>query len=305
MVSSALTALGADHLRLDTDDLLHGTQLTATVAAGELDAIISNQERSVRLREITAVWWFGVETPAMARRDVIDPEYREWISNETKACAVTVLSALPCRYISHPDQITAASNKIQQLSAATRLGFKHPPLLITSDPPAVRAFEATDGPLVYKTLSHPSLKRNGIEHLVYTSRVRSAELLDDNSMRSCLNQFQTEIHKAIELRVTVVGTEVFCAQIHSQASERTAVDWRRYDLAHTPHFPYRLPSDVERACIDLVRHFELEFGTIDLIKDTTGDYWFLELNPNGLWAWIEMLTGLPISNAIARRLLAE
>jgi glutathione synthase/RimK-type ligase-like ATP-grasp enzyme len=35
-----------------------------------------------------------------------------------------------------------------------------------------------------------------------------------------------------------------------------------------------------------------------MIKDKNGKYIFLEINPNGQWAWIEMETGLKISEAI-------
>jgi hypothetical protein len=47
----------------------------------------------------------------------------------------------------------------------------------------------------------------------------------------------------------------------------------------------------------------LRFSAIDLVLDPSGDYWFLELNPNGQWAWIEARTGLPISEAITNELV--
>ena len=42
----------------------------------------------------------------------------------------------------------------------------------------------------------------------------------------------------------------------------------------------------------------LGFGAIDLIQDRDGAHWFLEINPNGQWAWIETRTGQPIATAI-------
>jgi len=53
-----------------------------------------------------------------------------------------------------------------------------------------------------------------------------------------------------------------------------------------------------------VRLLGLRFAAIDLVLDQTGEYWFLEANPNGQWAWIESRTGLPISSAIVDELLA-
>lgn len=51
-------------------------------------------------------------------------------------------------------------------------------------------------------------------------------------------------------------------------------------------------------CIDLVNELGLAFGAIDLIKSKSGDYVFLENNPNGQWVWIENQTGQSISDAV-------
>jgi glutathione synthase/RimK-type ligase-like ATP-grasp enzyme len=47
----------------------------------------------------------------------------------------------------------------------------------------------------------------------------------------------------------------------------------------------------------------LNFGCIDLIVRPTGDYVFLECNPNGQWLWIELATGQKISASIAEWLI--
>jgi hypothetical protein len=43
----------------------------------------------------------------------------------------------------------------------------------------------------------------------------------------------------------------------------------------------------------------LVFGTIDLKVADNGEHVFLEVNPQGQFHHIEILTGLPISNALA------
>jgi len=90
----------------------------------------------------------------------------------------------------------------------------------------------------------------------------------------CPVVLQAYVPKRLELRVTVVGQQAFAAEIHSQATHRTRVDWRRY-------------------------------GTIDLILTPDDRYVFLELNSAGEYGWIEDLTGLPISDAIAGFLLGD
>jgi glutathione synthase/RimK-type ligase-like ATP-grasp enzyme len=42
----------------------------------------------------------------------------------------------------------------------------------------------------------------------------------------------------------------------------------------------------------------LSFGAIDIIKKLNGEYVFLEINPNGQWAWLETELDLKISDEI-------
>jgi glutathione synthase/RimK-type ligase-like ATP-grasp enzyme len=49
----------------------------------------------------------------------------------------------------------------------------------------------------------------------------------------------------------------------------------------------------------------LRFGAIDFILDESGEYVFLEINPNGQWAWIERKTGYKISSEIVNLLVNE
>jgi glutathione synthase/RimK-type ligase-like ATP-grasp enzyme len=49
----------------------------------------------------------------------------------------------------------------------------------------------------------------------------------------------------------------------------------------------------------LMSDMKLQFGAIDLALTQSGNYYFLEINPNGQWLWIEDKLGYPISQAVA------
>jgi glutathione synthase/RimK-type ligase-like ATP-grasp enzyme len=70
-----------------------------------------------------------------------------------------------------------------------------------------------------------------------------------------------------------------------------------------PHLVEQLPTQIEERCIALVEAYGLSFGAIDLVRRTSGEYVFLELNPNGQWAWVEQLCGLPLRARLADHLL--
>mgnify|MGYP005827328847 CR=1 FL=1 len=93
----------------------------------------------------------------------------------------------------------------------------------------------------------------------------------------------------------VVGDKIFSAKVNSQKNKNTLIDWRK---EKNPFVEYALPSEIEQKCIQLTRKLNISFGAIDLVRDKDGNYIFLEINPNGQWAWIEIETGLKISDEI-------
>lgn len=70
-------------------------------------------------------------------------------------------------------------------------------------------------------------------------------------------------------------------------------------------FKIKLPDAILNQCISLLKILNLRFGAIDFILDKNGNYIFLEINPNGQWAWIEKQTGYKISNEITNLLEYE
>lgn len=55
----------------------------------------------------------------------------------------------------------------------------------------------------------------------------------------------------------------------------------------------------EHTLLAYLDHYGLVSGSFDLALDSHGGYWWLELNPNGQWGWLEEKTGLEMSAAFA------
>jgi hypothetical protein len=158
---------------------------------------------------------------------------------------------------------------------------------------------AHEGDVIDKVASGGPFERTYPQLVRYTAKLTRRDLAYIGRLRNCPTTFQANVPKRFEVRATVVGSEVFAAEIHSQASRQASQDWRRFDLMNTPHKPHRLPPELARRCVALVHELGLSYGAIDLIVRPDGRYIFLEINPNGQYLWVEELTGLPISAAIA------
>jgi hypothetical protein len=137
-----------------------------------------------------------------------------------------------------------------------------------------------------------------------TNRVHAQDLIESEGFIPTPSIFQPYVAKEFELRIVVVGKKLFACAIHSQQSVRSREDWRRYDLEHTPHEPYTLPDDIATKLLLLMERLGLVFGSIDMIVTPSGEYIFLEVNPNGQFDWIAKLTGMPIYEHLAAMLIA-
>src|SRR5262249_10189507 len=119
---------------------------------------------------------------------------------------------------------------------------------------------------------------------------------------------QEAVDVATDIRVTVVGKKVFAATVTPTMADKTPAavrDWRAGDhYGGTTIQAFELPAAIARACVRHVKELGLMYGAIHLLLDKKGNFWFLENNPNGQWAFIEEATKQPIGKAIAELLMA-
>jgi glutathione synthase/RimK-type ligase-like ATP-grasp enzyme len=196
-------------------------------------------------------------------------------------------------------------NKLFQLKLAEASGLIIPDTVITNSSDHLIEFcENHNGSIAVKTLrSSVFQETDGVADGIYTNRV-SIDYLKDHIGDISLAPIMAQeyVSKKLEFRVTIVGENIFACAIHSQDSERTKDDWRRYDFTKVKHESYNLPQKIKTALLKFMKACHLTFGAIDMILTPEEKYVFLEVNPNGQYGWIEDLTGLPISDTIAKLL---
>ncbi|MFZ3496087.1 ATP-grasp ribosomal peptide maturase [Streptomyces sp. 5.8] len=204
-----------------------------------------------------------------------------------------VMASLPgCLYVNHPHRIGDAEFKPSGLAVAVESGFRVPATLFTSDPDAARQFIKQYQSVIYKPLSTP-LYRNetGTSCSVAVLEVAADEI--DEAVAGTVHLFQHRVEKTADVRVTVIGDEIFCVRIDSDL-----LDWRT-DYDKLTYSVVEPPPGIAEALRAYLSHFGLVFGAFDFAIDRTGAWWFLECNPSGQWAWMEPETGLPMVAAMA------
>jgi len=287
----------AEVFRFNTEDLL--SQHTVTWQPGG-HGVLSNSYHQVALDEVTAVWYRKPNDYTLPP-DLM--EFEKFLREELRAVVGGMYRTMSgVLWVNPIDTQRRASYKLLQLDTAMRVGLEIPATIVTNSPATAADFAEKHGRegIAIKTVG------SGLVHLppgytIFTNRVESSALQCKEKVECFPQLFQAYVPKELELRVTVVGQQIFVCEMETQASPLAAsrVDWRRYDLENVPYRPGVLPAEVEKGLRLLMSELGLQYGAVDMIRTPKGRYVFLEVNPSGQWLWVEEKTGLRISAALA------
>lgn len=293
-VLETLRRLGHPAVLVDTARFPQEIAVRQTFHEGNISFDISVDGRDVNLSNCRAGWWrrpqsYGLH-PGMA------PDVAAFSYSECHETMAGMWAALPLRWVNPPYLDEVAHHKPFQLALAPAVGLSTPRTLITNDPAAARRFveEVGRGRTIYKTFI--ATEQNWRE----TRIVQSEEMaiLDSVSLAPVI--FQEFVPATEDLRVTVIGEEIFPASIRS-ASGGYAVDYRM-DLSGASFRPTQLEPETEKGIRALMQRLGLYYGAIDFRRTAQGEEIFLEINPAGEWLFIEERTGQPMTQAMAHLL---
>jgi ATP-grasp ribosomal peptide maturase len=294
-VVSELNRRGAPVFRCDPGEFPKRLTLAARIGADATrwTGTVRLPERAVSLAEVGCAYYR--RPTAFDLTAGMNDQVRRWSAAEARMGVGGVFSALP-NWLNHPSSIAAAEYKPVQLAYAAACGLPVPATLITNDRDEAAAFLNHVGHAVYKPLTPADLIDGDAHRVVFTVPIAITDL--DESIELTAHLIQTRVNKHYEVRLTVVDDVFFAARIDA-ATEAARLDWRAdYDaLSYTPLM--QIPDPVRRGVCALMERLRLRFGAFDFAVDNDQTWWFLEVNPNGQWAWIEDETGLPIAAAIA------
>jgi hypothetical protein len=304
-VAGKLQERGANFVRFDTARFPTQAELSlAFTPAGEGRYRLRVGGESLDLSRVTAVW-HRRSLPPVPHPQIVDAQARTFAQAECKAFLQEAWDCMDCLWVPAPRPVLLrAQHKPLQLKIASSLGFELPPTLVTTSPEDVREFYCRHNGNVISKLSGIAFADSlGNTFWRYSEVVSKRDIAYAGSVRFCPVIFQAYVPKRVELRITVVGQQVFAAAIHSQESNHTRHDWRRYDSHQTQYSIHRLPEELVERCVRLTQQFGLSYGAIDMILTPDGRYVFLEINPCGQYLWVESATGLPISDALCDLLI--
>ncbi len=303
-VLDAVRARGERAVRFDGDHYPTRASLTFELsddapAGGAIADDALDEGGPVALEDVRAIWlyqtWAGYRLPA--------GPYRA-LGQELAAAAMQGTLEASGAFVMDPPG--PAERKPVQLRAARAVGLAIPRTMVSNDPASVRRFaevvRARGGEVVTKSPGTwlKQFEDDGtLTAKAYTSVVTDEALDALEGLRLGPMMFQERIPKRRELRVVVVGHDVFAVAIDPSESPDGEVDWRRSHAHDYTRTPYALPAEIHARVLALMDLLGVNYAALDLIVTPEGRHVFLEANPS--CGGFEQLheAGLPVVDAIA------
>ena len=191
-------------------------------------------------------------------------------------------------------------NKLRQLKYAGKCGLLVPETLISNNRDTILKFLWRHDCISKAITDVPSFEEDGFSYVGgYTQRVNSLEYEGQDLIFPTL--FQKNIDKSYELRIFFFEKKYYSMAIFSQNDTLTSTDYRISNVEKPNRcVPYTLPENVKISLIKLMSLLGLNTGSVDIIVDKEGNYWFLEVNHVGQFDWLSVNCNFSIEKDIAQ-----
>lgn len=296
--------------RLNTESLLTDYEVNWWSNDNDIDFRIKNIRNGLEVlgSEITAVWERRPVPPAELKIHN-HAEINKHNLGEANGFLSFLLYYISDKFsIGHHLYDRSAASKMLQLKIARELGANIPETCFSNRKTDIITFAKNHEYITLKPITADNLWLGGDdEYVFYSQKVKTSSLVEqmEEAFSQTISFVQNYIEKSFELRVTVVCDKCFACKIDSQVmdEQQGKIDWRQgYDHG-LKHEIFDLPVSIQNFCKKFLSRMRLNFGCFDFIVTPRDQYVFLECNPNGQWLWIEQLTGMEISKAIAESLI--
>ena len=244
----------------------------------------------------------SADAPAQSR---LPERYLSYLAVEWRATYRVFLAMFEKQTLNDPVAAGRVGNKLAQQHHAAAVGLRVPASLVTNDRARASTF-LNNNDCIIKGLGNARIQPDphdegdvSINLMTMVVTIDQVNAVTDEQFRLVPSFVQRNIRKDHELRIVFVDGEMFAFRVGSQTMRLTETDWR-YGNAFLPFDPVDLPQGLSNRLSSFMRRCGLVLGSIDVIVDTQGDYWFLEVNQDGAWAWLDDKVDGLISDCFAK-----
>lgn len=243
----------------------------------------SNKEK-VNVSDLDRIWWRRRSKNQISAIDILDESHKDFVNIETfEALIGGVMNAFDGEWVNGISETETASNKLIQMKVAKECGFHLPKTIVTQNKTDLLNFiDGLNRSIIIKPM------RGTRKATLRAIKINRNDLKDDLDVTMCPTMYQEFIEGTRHFRVHCFGNEITTVLIETEE-----VDWR--SLRNCRFSIYKLPCDVENKIFNFVKKMNLKMGIIDLKQSVDGEYFWLEINPQGQFLFWEPLMDINLT----------
>jgi len=221
LVQDDLKSRCVEFLRFNSEDYPGSVELCFDYSSSHPTGSLSAGDRQIAFSDVRTVWYRKPSGPCISS-DVTHEQAKKFAEDESNAALTGLYNALRGAFwVSRPERIRMANDKLLQLAVAREFGHEVPRTLVTNSPESARRFyDVCQGRVVIKPLRAGLIEYpDGSVEVIYTTPLSAGDLAEFDKVAYAPCLLQEYVEKAIELRVTVIGGRMFCVALDTQSSD--------------------------------------------------------------------------------------
>ncbi|HEV2964145.1 MAG TPA: hypothetical protein VG649_20120 [Candidatus Angelobacter sp.] len=218
-----------------------------------------------------------------ADRKFAEMEYRSFYHS-----IAYTLETLPVWCINKFSAARFIHNKAVQLRLARSCGLRVPRTLLSNSPGRIRTFlDHNPNRTIGKGFTPHVWQRENEDGVSVTEtfELTPDRLPSDEVLTYAPGIYQEMVAKQFDIRMVLMGHRVYSFALHNP---KKALDWRQdAGLGNIQVEIVPTPPDVENGILAFAQKAQICFGSVDFAVDKDGHWWFLEINEQGQFLWLD------------------
>jgi hypothetical protein len=220
---------------------------------------------------------------AESDRKFAEMEYRSFYHS-----IAYTLETLPVWCINKFSAARFIHNKAVQLRLARACSLRVPRTLLSNRPGSIRPFVAHNSNRTIGKGFTPHVwqrENEGGVSVTSTFELTREQLPSDEVLTYAPGIYQDMVVKEFDVRMVLMGHRVYSFALYNS---KRALDWRQdAGLGNVKVEIISTPPDVEKGILAFAQKAGICFGSVDFAVDKDGQWWFLEINEQGQFLWLD------------------
>jgi glutathione synthase/RimK-type ligase-like ATP-grasp enzyme len=276
---------------LELDRIAQRAALTYGISYEMPGRVIDSDDKEISVGDASVLWLRRVPARQHFQWPIEDSFQSQIVDGDCRGAAIGLLKThFKGHWVSSVDATIRASDKIWQLSVANECGFRVPRTLVTQSAKEVQIFFDLHGPIVVKTVVGAS------GPMLQTIRIDDPTAFSADEYQAAPAIYQEYISGSHHLRLTCFGDRSYAGLI-----DTPDVDWRgnldvsltQCDVSESLHTKVRTVLDA----------LGLAMGIVDIKLAADDEPVWLEVNPQGQFAFLDGLAGTNLVRTFAEYLI--